>query len=42
LLQKNTDQHTKKTRFDRSYRSGIGFWSEFFKTNIMMAIQVFI
>jgi hypothetical protein len=31
LFQKNTDQNTQKTRFDRSDRPGIGFWSEFFK-----------
>jgi hypothetical protein len=30
LFQKNTDQNTQKTRFDRSDRSVIGFWSEFF------------
>jgi hypothetical protein len=30
LFQKNTDQNTQKTRFDRSDRSGIGFWSVLF------------
>jgi hypothetical protein len=28
VLKKNTDQNTQKTRFDRSDRSGIGFWSK--------------
>jgi hypothetical protein len=29
--QKNTHQNIQKTRSDRSDRSGIGFWSEFFE-----------
>jgi hypothetical protein len=29
ISKKNTNQNTQKTRFDRSDRSGIGFWSDF-------------
>jgi hypothetical protein len=31
FISKNTDTNTQKTWFDRSDRSGIGFWSEFKK-----------
>jgi hypothetical protein len=39
---KKTEQINQKTWFDQSDRLGIGFWSEFFKTNIIIAIKVFI
>jgi hypothetical protein len=42
FISKKYSSKYSKIRFDRSDRSGICLWSNFFKTNIMMVIQVFI